>query len=177
MSGIIRDTFIALHSSDVLGKLDAEFRTRYENYKIPLQAIKRRMNHVITSVEADKPTKRRKKKLTKEEFLRTLRGEVALPPEMDPARSAQQRRRARLKRAEAEGTANADEGSLSGEQEEGEEEDLEEDPADAAAAAALRKAEEIFQERYIDLSSVLPPLPQKGHFDVTNIKRSQYFFS
>jgi len=36
MSGIIRDTFIALHSSDVLTKLHDEFRQRYKNYKIPL---------------------------------------------------------------------------------------------------------------------------------------------
>ncbi|KAJ7801121.1 hypothetical protein B0H14DRAFT_1682359 [Mycena olivaceomarginata] len=36
MSEIICDTFIALHSSDVLQKLEAEFRKRYKGFKIPL---------------------------------------------------------------------------------------------------------------------------------------------
>jgi DNA-directed RNA polymerase, mitochondrial len=39
MSAVIRDTFIALHSSDILGKLDAEFRVRYAKYKIPLSSL------------------------------------------------------------------------------------------------------------------------------------------
>ena len=41
----------------------------------------------------------------------------------------------------------------------------------------LEKLFAIFDQRYIDLTSVLPPLPKKGDFDVTSIKRSQYFFS
>ncbi|KAF8174680.1 hypothetical protein K438DRAFT_1980150 [Mycena galopus ATCC 62051] len=36
MSKIIRDTFIALHSSDVLKKLEAEFKKRYQGFKVPL---------------------------------------------------------------------------------------------------------------------------------------------
>lgn len=40
MSGIIRDTFIALHSSDVLARLDAEFRERYKGYKVPVISLR-----------------------------------------------------------------------------------------------------------------------------------------
>ncbi|KAJ7682848.1 hypothetical protein B0H17DRAFT_1181809 [Mycena rosella] len=40
MSEVIRDTFIALHSSDVLGKLEAEFKERYDGYKVPLVALR-----------------------------------------------------------------------------------------------------------------------------------------
>ncbi|KAG6909604.1 hypothetical protein DXG01_016643 [Tephrocybe rancida] len=40
MSKIIRDTFIDLHSSDILKKLDAEFCERYKDYKIPLVSLK-----------------------------------------------------------------------------------------------------------------------------------------
>ncbi|KAJ6526642.1 hypothetical protein DFH09DRAFT_1187655, partial [Mycena vulgaris] len=36
MSEIIRDTFIALHSSDVLKKLHGEFMERYQDYQVPL---------------------------------------------------------------------------------------------------------------------------------------------
>jgi DNA-directed RNA polymerase len=31
--------------------------------------------------------------------------------------------------------------------------------------------------RFIDLCTILPPLPKKGSFDVKTIKESQYFFS
>lgn len=33
------------------------------------------------------------------------------------------------------------------------------------------------EAKFIDLADVLPPLPEKGGFDVNEIKRSQYFFS
>ena len=36
MSNVIRDTFIELHSSDVLKRLDEEFRTRYADHKVPV---------------------------------------------------------------------------------------------------------------------------------------------
>lgn len=40
MSVVIRDTFIALHSSDVLGKMHDEFVERYKDYKIPLVSLR-----------------------------------------------------------------------------------------------------------------------------------------
>ncbi|KIM41950.1 hypothetical protein M413DRAFT_71072 [Hebeloma cylindrosporum] len=39
MSAIIRDTFIHLHSSGILERLDQEFRERYANHQIPLDSI------------------------------------------------------------------------------------------------------------------------------------------
>ncbi|KAI9511241.1 DNA/RNA polymerase [Russula earlei] len=39
MSTLIRDTFIALHSSDVLGRLLNEFRERYAGYKVPVASL------------------------------------------------------------------------------------------------------------------------------------------
>lgn len=32
-------------------------------------------------------------------------------------------------------------------------------------------------QRFLDLVDLLPPLPEKGNFDVTTIKKSLYFFS
>jgi len=40
MSAIIRQTFVALHSSDVLGRLENEFRERYANHKVPLVSLR-----------------------------------------------------------------------------------------------------------------------------------------
>ena len=31
--------------------------------------------------------------------------------------------------------------------------------------------------RFVNLVDILPPLPEKGHFDVNTIKKSLYFFS
>jgi len=39
MSRIIRDTFIQLHSSGILERLDQEFRERYAKHQIPLDSI------------------------------------------------------------------------------------------------------------------------------------------
>ncbi|EIN05775.1 DNA/RNA polymerase [Punctularia strigosozonata HHB-11173 SS5] len=40
MSGIIRDTFVALHSSDVLAKLREEFVERYKDFKVPVISLR-----------------------------------------------------------------------------------------------------------------------------------------
>ncbi|VDC07236.1 unnamed protein product [Peniophora sp. CBMAI 1063] len=40
MSNVIRDTFIDLHSSDVLKRLDDEFRARYADHKVPVVSAK-----------------------------------------------------------------------------------------------------------------------------------------
>lgn len=47
--------------------------------------------------------------------------------------------------------------------------DLESDEGDASAVAISGK--------FVDLTSVLPPVPKKGQFDVSTIKKSVYFFS
>jgi DNA-directed RNA polymerase, mitochondrial len=40
MSSIIRDTFVSLHSSHVMSRLQDEFRTRYKDFKVPLTSIR-----------------------------------------------------------------------------------------------------------------------------------------
>jgi len=185
MSEIIRDTFIALHSSDVLSKLDEEFRTRYANHKIPINSLKNKMANLLKTIGIEKPQRRTMKSttgITREELLKALRGEVELPPEFDPALPAQTRRRAKLKAMKAKTGEEVaeDEAETETENEDDEASDVfedDEDEMDSVKAAAIAEAEQIFQERFIDLVQLLPPLPQKGQFDVTNIKRSQYFFS
>ena len=53
------------------------------------------------------------------------------------------------------------------EQEDEEGEDDEEEPADGV----------VDDRRFVDLIAVLPPLPEKGNFNVETIKHSLYFFS
>jgi DNA-directed RNA polymerase len=143
------------------------------------------MANLLKTIGIEKPQRRTMKSttgITREELLKALRGEVELPPEFDPALPAQTRRRAKLKAMKAKTGEEVaeDEAETETENEDDEASDVfedDEDEMDSVKAAAIAEAEQIFQERFIDLVQLLPPLPQKGQFDVTNIKRSQYFFS
>lgn len=59
---------------------------------------------------------------------------------------------------------------------------------EASAVDAKAEADEIDEatknaptyadsSKFVNLVDLLPPLPQKGHFDVNTIKKSLYFFS
>ena len=37
--------------------------------------------------------------------------------------------------------------------------------------------DDVISEKFVDLVDILPPLPKKGEFDVSTIKKSLYFFS
>ncbi|KAI0731720.1 hypothetical protein BC629DRAFT_1718248 [Irpex lacteus] len=121
MSTIIRDTFIALHSSDILGKLDAEFRLRYKDYKVPLSSLSKDFQGKIMAYAAKAPA----------------------PGHRQIEVSAVEN---------AEDSAEEDETTVH---------DI--DPS--------------MVTRFVNLVDILPPLPEKGHFDVSTIKKSLYFFS
>ena len=57
-------------------------------------------------------------------------------------------------------------------------EDLEVDLSDDAESEEdLDEGDAHLLGKFVDLCDLLPPLPQKGNFDVETIKKSQYFFS
>ena len=57
-------------------------------------------------------------------------------------------------------------------------EDLEVDLSDDAESEDdLDEGDAHLLGKFVDLCDLLPPLPQKGSFDVETIKKSQYFFS
>ncbi|KAI0371016.1 DNA/RNA polymerase [Pilatotrama ljubarskyi] len=160
MNAIIRDTFIALHSSDVLGALAQEFRERYADYKVPLVALGG-------------------------EYFKKLKIEPeSLDISPDDVKA--------LTEGEAEEeTAKPEEVSLIGEDEESAEEEDEEEIDEETGKAKKRKTkktktkskkskaaiEERLAGRFVNLVDILPPLPEKGKFDVKAIKDSLYFFS
>lgn len=47
---------------------------------------------------------------------------------------------------------------------------------DAGGETMVSELEE-YDARFVDLAKVLPPIPDKGNFDVNEIRRSLYFFS
>ncbi|TFK81972.1 DNA/RNA polymerase [Polyporus arcularius HHB13444] len=153
MSAIIRDTFIALHSSDVLKSLYEEFRERYADYKVPLVAIQ---GPLI-----------KKLGLTPESLGVSVQDAKLLTESTEEAEEEVEQ--------EAAAAAAADE-----------DEDLEldaeeeEKPKKRKSKKIALKSGEIEKRlggKFVNLVDLLPPLPEKGKFDVNLIKESQYFFS
>ncbi|PVG00666.1 DNA/RNA polymerase [Serendipita vermifera] len=150
MSVAIRDAFIHLHSSNVLENLFTEFRARYADYKLPLEIFKSRSNVAA---------------ITKSN----------LPPEIK-ALIEQQARLAKEDNEEEEVDM----------EEESPEEPVKKtkskkitmkDPARPRTKAELAAVEKAINEKYVNLIDVLPPLPEKGKFNIEVIKDSLYFFS
>lgn len=50
-------------------------------------------------------------------------------------------------------------------------------PAEASAEAEASTTPVVPALRWVDLKYILPPLPERGDFDVSRTRQSQYFFS
>ncbi|KAK7055086.1 DNA-directed RNA polymerase [Favolaschia claudopus] len=211
MSEIIRDTFIALHSSDVLQKLHAEFKQRYEGFKVPL--IHLRTGKLMKSLAAAGS----RIKVTPEQAYELAGLKDLLVVEEDPVQSSVmdikktyesldgllgqldgeeseapvKPKRKRRTRAQIEADAAAAEAAEAAE-DEGEpvpaELELDEEKLDGEEDEARllvkreklrvkQEEEKMLLHKFVDLVALLPPLPQKGSFEVKQIKDSPYFFS
>ncbi|KAH9986955.1 DNA/RNA polymerase [Russula vinacea] len=177
MSGVIRDTFIALHSSDVLGRLLNEFRERYAGYKVPLASLRTsqilKQLGILDTVAGIKS--RRFLKTTKKKNAETAAAVTTEEEDEDDEKAM-----AEKKTLERPPTVSV----LSKEQLLEFLEPLRE-RGRPAKAAALREQQEksaeldedSFEGKFVDLVELLPPVPEKGEFDVNKIKSSLYFFS
>ncbi|KAG0702802.1 hypothetical protein DFH29DRAFT_982201 [Suillus ampliporus] len=183
MSEIIRDTFIALHSSDVLEKLATEFRTRYASHKVPLASLRsgKLLKNLQTAgvrivASTEQAAALREGGFTSFDSIMDVSDveagsiaqmsqalEAETPKPVEPKPTPGKRGRPIKNVIIVEGKK--DSPSVT-EHEEGEEDGVGEDDADSLLA-----------DKFVDLSAVLPPLPKKGDFDVETIKKSQYFFS
>ncbi|KAJ4001173.1 DNA/RNA polymerase [Lentinula boryana] len=188
MSGIIRDTFIALHSSDVLKKLYDEFKERYRNYKIPLASIHSGVLAKALKQAGARITVTPEQAKSLQSFSNLVdvsdTGDSSIQENADSADLkallvdlAEEREAAKL-------TQESNNSEEHPEEEAEEEDEFEEDDWESprAKAARLRKANEDLQSiellgKFVNLVDLLPPLPKKGDFKVEAIKASQYFFS
>ncbi|KAL0061581.1 DNA-directed RNA polymerase [Marasmius tenuissimus] len=192
MSTIIRDTFIALHSSEVLTKLHSEFKERYKGYKVPLTQLQggglvktlrdmgvrfkatpeqARMLEPLSSLieisEDDSSIEESQDTEDLKEIFRTEQEEKSTQPP---------------KKKEQDEDEEFDDEDDSHEHEH--EHVVEDDPQESsrAKAARLRKEQdakaaiEMFG-KFVNVTDLFPPLPKKGDFKVEAIKASQYFFS
>ncbi|KAG2151835.1 hypothetical protein BD769DRAFT_1623558 [Suillus cothurnatus] len=186
MSEIIRDTFIALHSSDVLEKLATEFRTRYASHKVPLASLRSgqflknlqaagvrivasteqadalrqggftSFDHIMDVSDKEAGSIAQISKKTETEAPKHVQTE--LPKPKTGKRGRPVKNVVMIEGAKKDVPAVMD-------HEEGDDDCAGEDNIDS-----------ILVDKFVDLSAVLPPLPKKGDFDVETIKKSQYFF-
>jgi DNA-directed RNA polymerase len=192
MSAIIRDTFIALHSSDILQKLRNEFMNRYKGYRVPLSSLTDRdlCSILVTLAHPDHPAP--------PQLLSTIRVLVNRSPSRfakeEATRRAMTAAREKLSPTELEAGVESVEGAVELTPEEQadysgvnpSEEDLGvlEDQAKKPKRKPARRPKGQVAAwkldpdiQYIELTDILPMLPDKGNFNVEAIKDSQYFFS
>ncbi|KLO16665.1 DNA/RNA polymerase [Schizopora paradoxa] len=154
LNTIIRDSFIALHESNILEKLEKEFKDRYANYKVPLSSLRGK----------------------------NLQDAYALASAANRARATAAVTDAETAHIESVEEELAESESESDSEVEVELEGAESDAAPSTPAPKKRTRRPKNQkadtdERFANLVDIFPKLPQKGDFDVKKIKNSQYFFS
>lgn len=170
MSDLIRDTFVELHSQDLVGKLREDFLDRYGEYCIPIQSAR---NISTTAAKRKAATAQRRKAMSvmlaehddrEESFTNSdsdarfdeaiLNAEVDLiasTPEQVEAKAAEALCLSADKVIEMSGKSSMD----------GEE-------ADTFRAG---------KQHWVKFKDVLPPCPPRGVFEVRRVKQSAYFFS
>ncbi|KAL6308760.1 DNA/RNA polymerase [Sparassis latifolia] len=156
MSAIIRETFIALHSSDVLTKLFEEFRERYKGYKVPVIHLRYGRlisKHNLAGTEAS-------------DNVANLPGEDAVLTFPGDAKAEAEASGEEVIEVDAEAVANDEEAPKK----------KKKASTCTTDSVAVAKAAG-FTGKFVELVDILPPLPQKGEFDVNTIKNSLYFFS
>ena len=177
MSELIRDTFIHLHSADLIGELRAEVRQsticlgtssdqqfidRYGEHRIPVSTAK-----AISSAGV----KRRDKDAVRSSEFAALTGSQAQAEKSFPETDS----------SEAHALNPDSDAALEDVAEVTESASIELS-ADDVAALAKQSDSEVEQElvgshRFVKFKDVLPPCPPRGVFDVRRIKDSAYFFS
>ncbi|KAJ8690626.1 DNA-directed RNA polymerase [Pleurotus ostreatus] len=197
MSEVIRDTFITLHSSDVLVKLQEEFLERYRGYKVPLMNLRspRLVKHLKEAGARVVATPEQAKTLDaiKELLVISDTEKPTVEETDDPAALADlQNMLEQLQKEEPTPVATPEKSDdpskslvemlLEEDESEVDEEEEDEQFSPRAKAAKKRKAKEdaatiTLLGKFVDLTDILPPLPAKGDFKVEAIKSSQYFFS
>ncbi|OAX44242.1 DNA/RNA polymerase [Rhizopogon vinicolor AM-OR11-026] len=181
MSEIIRDTFIALHSSDVLGKLATEFRTRYASHKVPLASL--RIGKLLKNLEgagvrivtsSEQAAALHEDGCTSFDNIMDVSdveagsiAQISTSPEDSKTTEISQKVKVpKPKRGRPFKNAAMIQGEIASLADEAGEDGAGDEDTDSPLS-----------NKFVDLSAVLPPLPKKGDFDVETIKKSQYFFS
>ncbi|KAF7293147.1 DNA-directed RNA polymerase [Mycena chlorophos] len=185
MSSIIRATFIALHSSDVLEKLREEFLTRYHGFQIPLYHLR------SPSLQKMMRAAGARIRATPEQAksIRMLSDIVEVTEDEDTTVSTKkvydgEEMESMVSRMEKESLDAHEESDADVEEEAGENKKRgrprkvpTSEPRSEQRKRQQAQAVAELMGKFVDVTDLLPPLPPKGSFDVQDIKDSPYFFS
>lgn len=164
MSVILRDTFIELHSQDILGKLREEFIQRYEGHVVPVSKVPAGVAFAATYDPSELDALRSASRSTmpgSEDFYNDLDsedGDTASLFGRHPVKAPKVRRIADpepVDPTEDDDNSNVD---LSGDSE-------------------VPRFSRDLKSKLVLLADILPPVPSKGDFDLERIRNSLYFFS
>ncbi|CAE6504203.1 unnamed protein product [Rhizoctonia solani] len=193
MSGIIRDTFIALHSSNILQKLRDEFADRYSGYRVPLSTLTdRELCYILLSMVDPKREQAPPPKLLSL-ILALVKRSASRYAKEDATKKAIVAAKEMLSNADLEAGNESVENAVEMVPVEEPEsvsiedtiaefvEGSDETPGKQKPSIKVKGrvvAGKLDPElQYILLTDILPILPEKGDFDVAKIKESEYFFS
>ncbi|KAF8968738.1 hypothetical protein BDZ97DRAFT_326735 [Flammula alnicola] len=166
MSEVIRETFIALHSSDILGRLEKEFRERYSGHQVPLEHLAKlgssrllkMLKHAGCRIYAHRDQAQELRAIKELVVFSDDKTSIAATADVD---------------SDADSSISEETISAKEIDEEVEEDGEEMSSGDENKAADIR----LLAGKFVRLSDLFPPLPSKGTFQVENIKASPYFFS
>lgn len=183
MSTIIRDTFIALHSSDVLGRLSNEFHERYAGYKVPVASLnsfpmlkqlglantRTDLTSSRTTNAAPDATTGEKGRAVETDYNeeKAVLERATAPSAVSVVSKAQAmellkpgpRKRAAATRKRKRSSKKSG------------------DEAEAETDTETENEDPSLEGKFVDVVDLLLPVPSKGEFDVNKIKSSLYFFS
>lgn len=168
MSAVIRDTFISLHSGDILGRLDADFRRRYGksdgNNQVPIKLFTGPKSGLVKKLKdaGSRLTAHHSQSSVLQGLseITTFTDDESIQQEILETMLEMEAVEAVDQEAEAEAEPAADE-----------------EGGKKVAEPKEPKSRGLVESRFIPLVDLLPPPPSKGTFRVEHIKESQYFFS
>ena len=178
MSVIIRETFIGLHSSNVLQRLSDEFKERYKGYKISLASIATLLPKLPALGKVMQVEEGKEASEVSEEEVAPL-----LEKSMKSADAAMKRKeKARKKKAMEAFGSEFDEDEYHDEEGEGEGEGELNEFGEFEGEEPVRKERRgrksaPLESKFVEMTELLPIVPKKGVFDVDRVKNSLYFFS
>ena len=158
MSDIIRETFVSLHTNDILTRLREEFLVRFGDYKVPVFELKA-MGASQDALWDDDSSDLAEP--VRPELAAQLAGEET---ELDIKTSS--------RKSASEGLAAAAEQEQSQEPSKGTAPSAQEDDEADATPQPNEKSATV-KARFVSFQDILPPLPPKGTFDVREIRVSR----
>ncbi|KAK6904008.1 hypothetical protein I203_107520 [Kwoniella mangroviensis CBS 8507] len=169
MSDLIRDTFIHLHTQDLVGELRQEFIERYGDHRIPVNSARN-----ISSTAA----KRKEQAAIRQKQMSAVLGELG----EDTNSSADAEAEFDEKTIDLEAdvlSSSAEEVEAKAASEMGISVDklANELSSTGTKEKVELKTEKIGKTTWVRFGDVLPPCPPRGVFDVDRVRESAYFFS